>query len=108
VKVLPIKEIEKTLDLNQKTNGLWFMRNEKLLWNEAKVLRKVNYIFDERPGAWSSAAATFIYWKKRFAPEKECSKKRAATAVAFSFGMEHGSGNYSNSMRKVVPLSILH
>ena len=51
VKVLPIKEIEKTLDLNQKTNGLWFMPGMKSYCGmKAKVLRKVDYIFDER--AW--------------------------------------------------------
>jgi hypothetical protein len=51
VQVLPLQEIEKTLDSNGKTKGLWFMPGMKrYCGTKARVLRKVNYFFDER--AW--------------------------------------------------------
>jgi hypothetical protein len=51
VRILPFLEIEKTLNSDGKTQGLWFMPGmKKYCGMQAKVLRKVNYIFDER--AW--------------------------------------------------------
>jgi hypothetical protein len=51
VQVLSLQEIERTLDSNGKTQGLWFMPGmNRYCGTTARVLRKVNYIFDER--AW--------------------------------------------------------
>ena len=51
VEVLPIKEIERTLDSKHRTQGLWFMPGMKRYCGmKTKVMRKVRYIFDER--AW--------------------------------------------------------
>jgi hypothetical protein len=51
VRVLPIKEIEITLDSKHRTQGLWFMPGMKHYCGmKTKVMRKVRYFFDER--AW--------------------------------------------------------
>lgn len=51
VQILPYEEIQRTLDEKCRTQGLSFMPGmKKYCGSEGKVLKKVNYIFDER--AW--------------------------------------------------------
>jgi hypothetical protein len=51
VEILPLTEIEKILDNNHQTQGLVFMTAmKKYCGTQAKVLKKVHYIFDEQ--AW--------------------------------------------------------
>jgi hypothetical protein len=51
VQVLPMSKIRKTLDKNGRTNGMDFLAGmERFCGTKARVLKRVNYVFDER--AW--------------------------------------------------------
>jgi hypothetical protein len=49
VRILPMNKIRKTLDKNGRTEGMDFLAGmERYCGKKARVLKRVNYVFDER------------------------------------------------------------